>query len=121
MRELLFGPKGLRLEEWLHTGRAQVVKHGPHRTVYRVALPLLSFHVKHYRLPDMRAWFRQLVRPPRARTEFCRALKVAERSVPTIVPLGLGRGAHAGPCDSFLITRTLDQAESLASFIDRTL
>ena len=31
-RDLLLGPSGLRLEEWLRSGRAQVVKDGPHRT-----------------------------------------------------------------------------------------
>ena len=37
-REELLGPEGLRLQEWLWRGQAAVVKHGPHRTVYRVAL-----------------------------------------------------------------------------------
>ena len=121
-RSLLFGPHGLRLQEWLHGGQAHVVKHGPHRTVYRVALPDFIFYLKHYRLSGLRAWLRQLVRPPKARTEFERALAVANRAVPTIVPVALGEGcARPGPSDSFLITRALDTAESVAQFIEHTL
>jgi hypothetical protein len=121
-RSLLFGPNGLRLQEWLRGGQAHVVKHGPHRTVYRVALPDFSFYLKHYRLTGLRAWLRQLVRPPKARTEFERAVAVAKRAVPTIVPVALGEGcARSGPSDSFLITRALDDAESMAQFIENTL
>jgi hypothetical protein len=32
-RELLLGPAGLRLEEWLQAGAARPVKQGPHRSV----------------------------------------------------------------------------------------
>ncbi len=120
-RDQLLGPDGLRLEEWLRTGRAAVVKHGPHRTVYRVALPGLQFYVKHYRVPDLRAWLRQLVRPTKARMEYRRALAVAGRQVPTVSPLALGE-QHGGrrPGDSFLVTRCLDKTEPLNLFIEKT-
>src|SRR5262245_54189945 len=88
-QDLLIGPKGLGLEEWLATGAAKTVKQGPHRTVYRVDLPQLSFYVKHNRLPNTRAWLRGLIRPSKARLEYDRALAVAARGVPTIEPLGL--------------------------------
>jgi tRNA A-37 threonylcarbamoyl transferase component Bud32 len=119
-RPLLFGPNGLRLDEWLRNGLAQVVKNGPHRTVYRVVLPGLCIYLKHHRLPDVRAWLRQLVRPAKARMEFERALGVAARHVPTIVPVAQGvRCAGAGPSDSFLITQGLEGAESLSDFIEK--
>jgi tRNA A-37 threonylcarbamoyl transferase component Bud32 len=120
-RDQLLGPDGLRLEEWLRTGQAAVVKHGPHRTVYRVALPGLQFFVKHYRVPDLRAWLRQLVRPSKARMEYRRALAVAGRQVPTVSPLALGEqhGGHR-PGDSFLITRCLENTEPLNLFIEKT-
>src|SRR6266403_3575799 len=76
-QNLLFGPAGLRLEEWLRHGLAQAVKNGPHRTVYRVVLPGLSFYLKHYRLQGLRGWWRQLLGPARARLEFDRSLAVA--------------------------------------------
>jgi tRNA A-37 threonylcarbamoyl transferase component Bud32 len=121
-RDLLFGPEGLRLNEWLRTGRAEIVKHGPNRTVYRVHLPGLSFHLKHYRLPDVRTWLRELIRPVKARREFAQALAVAARQVPTIAPVGHGRRrAGPGPSESFLITRSLEGAEPLGPFLEETL
>src|SRR5262245_25793004 len=62
-RELLLGPEGLRLAEWLEKGQARVVKHGPHRTVYRVILPQVDCYIKHCRVHDARAWLRECVRP----------------------------------------------------------
>jgi tRNA A-37 threonylcarbamoyl transferase component Bud32 len=116
---LLFGPEGLRLEEWLGDGRARVIKHGPHRTVYRLTLPGLDCHLKHYRLPDARAWVRELVRPSKARMEYERALAVAARGVATITPLALGESCQGvGPADSFLVTHTLADAVPLGEFVE---
>ncbi|HZT82378.1 MAG TPA: lipopolysaccharide kinase InaA family protein [Gemmataceae bacterium] len=120
-REQLLGPGGLRLDEWLREGRARVVKHGPHRTVYRVDLPGLSCHVKHNRLANLRARLRELIRPSKARIEHERALAVAARGVPTITPLGVGESADGRPGDSFLITRSLLDTEPLQAFLERTL
>lgn len=121
-RELLLNGEGLRLAEWLHAGQAHVVKHGPHRTVYRVQLPGLDFHLKHYRLADRRAWLRQLVRPSKARLEFLRALAVAARDVPTAVPLALGeQPLGTGPGESYLVTRSLEATEPLSTFLESTL
>jgi hypothetical protein len=118
-RELLFGPEGLRLEEWLRAGRARVIKHGPHRTVYRVTLPGLDCYLKHYRLHDVRAWVRELVRPSKARMEYERALAVAARGVATITPLALGEVCHGlSPADSFLLTHTLADAVPLNVFVE---
>jgi tRNA A-37 threonylcarbamoyl transferase component Bud32 len=119
--EALFGPDGLRLEEWLRTGQAEVVKHGPHRTVYRVGLPGLDVHVKHYRLMDARAWLRELVRPAKALLECRHALAVAQRDIPTIEPLAIGRAGVTGhPGDSFLITRSLTDTDTVSSFLEIT-
>jgi tRNA A-37 threonylcarbamoyl transferase component Bud32 len=121
-QDRLFGPEGLRLEEWLRSGSAQIVKHGPHRTVYRVSLPGLNFHLKHYRLTDLRSRLRQLVRPAKARREFEQALAVAKRRVPTVVPLALGEECRShGPSESYLITHSLTGTESLSHFIEVTL
>jgi tRNA A-37 threonylcarbamoyl transferase component Bud32 len=121
-RDALLGAEGLRLEEWLRAGAARVVKHGPHRTVYRVVLPGVDFHLKHYRLPDRRAWLRELVRPCKARMEHERALGVAARGVPTITPLAFGERCRGhGPGDSFLLTRTLAGVEPLGTFLESVL
>ena len=121
-RERLLGPDGLRLAEWLSAGLAETVKHGPHRTVYRVTLPGLSFYVKHYRLQDLRAWLRELVCPSKARIEYDQSFVVAARGVPTFVPLAIGECCdRPGPNDTFLITQALEGAEPLNRFLDHTL
>ncbi len=121
-RELLLSADGLRLPEWLNAGQARVVKHGPHRTVYRVRLPGLDFYLKHYRLADGRSWLRQLLRPSKARKEFTRALAVAARAVPTVAPVAVGENHLAsGPGESFLLTRSLEGAEPLSAFLESTL
>jgi tRNA A-37 threonylcarbamoyl transferase component Bud32 len=118
-QEMLFGPDGLRLDDWLRDGQARVVKHGPHRTVYRVTLPGLDCHLKHYRLHDVRAWMRELVRPSKARMEYERALAVAACGVATITPLALGEVCRGiGPADSFLLTHTLEDAIPLNYFVE---
>jgi tRNA A-37 threonylcarbamoyl transferase component Bud32 len=121
-RGRLFDSNGLRLEEWLLTDAARVVKHGPHRTVYHVALPGLSFYLKHYRLPSVRAWLRELMRPAKARLEYERALAVADRQISTVVPLALGeRPRGSGPGESYLLTFSLDCTEPLHTFIETVL
>jgi tRNA A-37 threonylcarbamoyl transferase component Bud32 len=118
----LFGEDGPPLDCWLRDGRAQVVKHGPHRTVYRVDLPGVRFHLKHYRLANTRAWLRQLVRPSQARVEFHRALRIAARGVPTIMPLALGeRWRGPRPRENFLLSQSLEDTEPLNQFIETTL
>ena len=121
-RGLLFGPDGLRLAEWLAAGRASVVKHGPHRTVYRVALPGLDFFLKHYRLPTPRARLRRLLRPSKARQEYDRTRAAAARGVPGPEPLAFGEAdPGAGPRDSYLLTRALPDTLPLGEFLEATL
>src|SRR5579883_2586563 len=120
--EHLFGPDGLRLDEWLAAGQASIVKHGPHRTVYHVVLPGLDFYLKHNRLADCRAKLRELVRPSKARSEYEHAQAVAARQVPTFEPLALGEPCRAWAArDSFLITRTLPETQPLHTFLETTL
>jgi tRNA A-37 threonylcarbamoyl transferase component Bud32 len=121
-QEVLFGPKGLRLPEWLASGQATVVKQGPHRIVYRVVLPELRFFVKHNRIADRLAWVRQFLRPGKAWGEYQRALAVAARGVPTVEPLAVGvQGQGFAPGASYLITRSLDGAMQLNDFIEAVL
>ncbi len=116
----LFGEAGLRLEEWLQAGQASVVKQGEHRTVYRVVLPGLDFHLKHYPLANTRAWLRQMIRPSKGRTEYQRTLAVAHRGVSTLEPLAFGECGAASQA-SYLITRTLLDVCPLNLFLEQTL
>lgn len=117
-REQVLGPSGLRLDEWLRAGQARVIKHGPHRSVYAVSLPGLNIYVKHNRVANTRAWLRQLVRLSKARMECDRAVNVAARNVPTIVPLAIGeRFLGAGRRESYLITQTLTETIALDAYL----
>jgi tRNA A-37 threonylcarbamoyl transferase component Bud32 len=121
-RDLLLGPAGLRLEEWLRNGQAHIVKKGVHRQVYRVELPGLAFFLKHNRVPDWKTWVRQTVRPSKARIEYDRICAVASRGVSTVEPLGLGEElAFLGAGESMLITRSLEDTQQLNSFMATTL
>lgn len=122
VRDQLLGPDGLRLDHWLRDGQARIVKHGPHRSVYAVALPGLRIHVKHNRLANTRAWLRELARLSKADSECRRAQSVAARQVPTVTPLAVGeRMVGLGKRESFLITRSLDATMPLDAFADRFL
>src|SRR5262249_46877207 len=121
-RAAFLGANGLRMGEWLKSGHARVVKRGPHRTVYRVNLPKLNFYVKHYPLTDLRSWFRQLVRPAKARTEYEKVMAVAARGIPTYEPLGYAERANGfAPGDSIFFTRGLDATEPLNTFLEARL
>jgi tRNA A-37 threonylcarbamoyl transferase component Bud32 len=116
-RDILLGPDGLRLAEWLQAGQAHIVKNGPHRIVYRVELPELCFYVKRNLVTDRLCWARQLIRRSKARTEHERASGVAARGLPTYQPLAFGEErALFGSGESILITRSLDQTQELHMF-----
>jgi len=114
----LLDENGLRIAEWLDAGQAQIVKQGPHRIVYRVELPGLCFYVKHNFVQDQRAWFRQLVRPSKARIEYERAVSAAQRGIPTIQPLALAeQDTRVGSGESILITQSLEDCIPLHFFL----
>jgi hypothetical protein len=122
VRDALLGPAGLRLDEWLQSGQASIVKQGPHRVVYRVNLGHEVVYIKHNLLPDMRSCLRQLVRPSKARMEYDRAVAIASRGVATVEPLAVGeRQALLGIGDSYLVTRGLEETQTLNSFLVATL
>ncbi|MBM4071489.1 MAG: hypothetical protein FJ271_21520 [Planctomycetes bacterium] len=121
-QDLLLGPEGLRLDEWRAAGRVRIVKHVRYRTIYHVTMPGLTFYLKHYPVVDFRSWFRQMVRPSKARGEYMKAIEVTRRGVATFVPLGLGeRPTLLGAEESYLISRALDETEPLSTFIEHTL
>jgi hypothetical protein len=122
LQALLLGPEGLRLGHWIRERHATVVKQGPHRVVYRVDLPGLTFYLKHNLVPDRFAWLRHMIRRSKARMEYENALAVAARGIPTITPLALGEScclARTG--ESYLITRSLDDTQPLNLFLAVTL
>ena len=93
------------LDRWVADGRAVVVKENPYRTVYRVELPGGAVFVKQLRVKGFRAWWREVLRPPKARLEFDTALALLARGVPALRPLAWGRAASIWPSESVLATR----------------
>src|SRR5947209_10930048 len=122
LRRVLLPGDALPLAEWLRDGTATIVKDGPHRAVYRVRLPDLDCHVKHYRLLGWRSRVRQMLRPCKARREFALAADITARDVPTPVPLAWGvEGNGRGPAASWVITETVADAVPLVAFLEQTL
>lgn len=110
-------PAVFDLDAHLNNGIAQVVKHGPARTVYRIEFNGTTIYWKHCRISGVRSWLRQCLRPPKARMEFERALELKNHGIPTIEPLAWGtrKGEYAG--ESFLITKELANAASLQTLL----
>ncbi len=98
-------------------GVAETIKTGPHRTVYRLALPGGEFYFKHFRIAGRKALLQNLIRPSKAELEWRAARKIAELGLPTFEPVALGRVERGGVVrDSFLISRGIAQAIPLDQF-----
>jgi tRNA A-37 threonylcarbamoyl transferase component Bud32 len=116
--DALFGTLGPTHDQWLRDGSAEVVKHGPHRTVYRVSLAVGVVYVKHCRLNGPRAWAREVMRPPKARLEFENAARLRALGIGAATPLAWGRADTRWPSESFLITRDLAPAVPFTDFME---
>ncbi|MSR60573.1 MAG: hypothetical protein EXS05_23515 [Planctomycetaceae bacterium] len=116
--EQLVGPQGLRWADWQRAEGVQIVKTGPHRTVYRVALSGEEFYVKHFRVAHWQARIRNLIRKSPAEREFEAVHRIAAMSLPTFEPVALGcvRGP-IGTTDSYLISRAVEAAVPLDHFL----
>ena len=111
-------PDGYDIREHLRAGRAETVKHGEHRTVYRVALPNGEVvYWKHCRLNGPRARWREILRGPKAKLEFDRLETLAARGIATIEPLAWGTLDRSPAGGSVLITRGLDAAVPLDDYL----
>jgi tRNA A-37 threonylcarbamoyl transferase component Bud32 len=100
----------------------EVVKHGPHRTVWRLRLPGGGgIHVKLCRLVGLRGWLRQWLRPPKARLEFDRLAAVRAAGVGAPEPLEWHAPPGMWPGESLLVTRTLDDTRPLDRWLTEHL
>ncbi len=119
---VLFGPKGLLLDDWQFEGRLRVVKHGSHRTVYQVELPERRFYVKQYRRGRFLDAVGHLVRPSAARRECHRAAEVAQRGIPTVRPIAwMERTRGRLVRDNYLVTEAIAPACSLDRYLAEEL
>lgn len=121
-RDVLLKNGRLPLARWLADGDAQVIKHGSHRTVYRLALSGGTFYLKHDRSTSWWHTGRNLIRPSAARREYSKAVELARREVPTVRPVAVGERVRGGlVTDSFLVTEAIDHAVTLGQYISRHL
>ncbi len=117
-QSLLLEPDGLPLRQWLDSGRAAVVKHGPHRTVYRVDLGGRLVYVKHYRCRGLPSLGKHAVRGSAARREWHKTREALRRAVPTVRPVALGERRIAGVVhDNYLVTEGVAGALALDAFL----
>ncbi len=81
------------------------IKHGRHRSVYRVSCGPTGYYVKHYRAADIRAWLNANLLGPRAVREWHRLYWALQAGVRTLVPVAVG-WRQLGPvrADSYLVT-----------------
>ena len=116
--DIFLDENGLRLNAWIKNGQADIVKAGPHRTVYHLQLPQGGFYLKHYKTADWQSRLQNLFRPCKARLEWNAAQQIAQADIPTITPIALGR-TLLGPfvSDSFLITPEIKNAPSLQDYV----
>jgi serine/threonine protein kinase len=116
-QDVLIGPAGLRLDEWLRDGQAQLVKDGPRRAVYRVDLADRRFFVKRYRLRGFWRAVMEVFRASASSREYRRALESRRRSLPTVSPLAVGQEYRRGlPRDNYLITEAIWPACSFEEY-----
>lgn len=114
----LFDERGLRLDEWVREGRAEVVKTGAHRTVYRLSLPSGRFYLKHFKIADWRSVLQNVVRPCRALLEWRAAQAVACGGIETFETVAVGITRAGGLVrDNYLLAREIAGAEPLHDFI----
>jgi tRNA A-37 threonylcarbamoyl transferase component Bud32 len=109
---------GLRLDEWQRDHRLTIIKHGPHRTVYRLDLPDGTFYLKHFRIADWKAWLRNAVRACPSELERRAVDRVAAAGLATMDVVAIGKTLRAGVVtDSFLISREIPDAVQLDDFL----
>jgi tRNA A-37 threonylcarbamoyl transferase component Bud32 len=119
---VLFNSSGLRLQDWLRSGQASIVKHGPHRTVYRVQLGPRSIYIKHHRVPNTGAMLSQWVQSSRGRRELNCIERATAAAIPTLEPLALGEQHKAGMVlENYLVTEGIADVQPLDRFIQETL
>ncbi|MEX0701892.1 MAG: lipopolysaccharide kinase InaA family protein [Planctomycetales bacterium] len=119
--ELFDGPD-LHVAEQVSAGLAEIVKSGPHRTVYRLHLSGGDYYLKHYRVTDWTGVLRNVVRPCKAAREREAARRAGRLGVRTCEIAGCGYALASGLVrDSFLLTRGVENSVGLDEFATERL
>jgi tRNA A-37 threonylcarbamoyl transferase component Bud32 len=114
----LIGPEGACVVQWLEAGQGRVVKHGAHRTVYRIDLGQRTLFVKHYRCQPWVGIWRHLLQASHSRREWRKALEVARRRIPTARPVAVGEQKQGWLIrDNYYVCEGIPQAQSLDDYV----
>lgn len=105
--------------DWLCASDVQVVKHGPHRTVYRVSGPDFDVHLKQDRPLGLRGRMRSWLRPLKARREYDLARDCQARGISTPSPLAWGVADRPGT--SWLVAETVRDAQPLVAVLEHDM
>ena len=120
--EVLLDDQGGMLAQWQKLGQAQVVKHGQHRTVYRIDLPGKTVYWKHYRCSHWLTLGKHAVRHSPSYREWQRAQEIHARGIPTITPVAFAEQRRHGLVhDSYFITEGIADTQPLDHFALVTL
>ena len=119
---ILLGPTGLRLSEWFANGQVEAVKHGPHRSVYRITVDDREFYVKHFRCHTIWDRVRHVFRHSQARREWQKVKTIAQRNIPTIRLLAWQEEKGRGPVgESFLVSEAIPNSCTVDEYARRHL
>ncbi len=99
-------------------GQGQRVKHGVHRSVFRVPGEQGAVYVKHYRAAGLLRRVQQLLRGSPARREFRHLQRARQLGLPVPEAVAWGQ-SFSGPLpgDSVLVTREVPQARVLSEVL----
>ncbi|MEZ6072189.1 MAG: lipopolysaccharide kinase InaA family protein [Pirellulales bacterium] len=110
--------RDVSIQRWLERHSSRIVKHGPHRTVYRIELGDEAVFLKHARCPCRTQRLANLFRNSASRREWHNSRRILERGVPTAEPVAFGERTQGGLIgDSYLLTRSIPRSRSFDEFL----
>lgn len=99
--------------------RMVIVKHGQHRTVYRVDLSQGHFFLKYQRCLSLRDVLRNLIRPSGSRREYDKTAELTRRDIPTVHAVAWGERREFGLVrEHCLLTEAVPRSCSLGDYAE---
>ncbi len=99
--------------------RVFVVKHGEHRSVYRVDLSQGEYFLKHQRSRSVRDLLRNVIRPTGSRREYEKSAELTRRGIPTVNAVAWGERREFGiVSEHCLLTEAVPKSCSLAEYVE---